>query len=206
MKRFFRHIFKFIMVVIILFISGILILIGSILITNNSARQMQIKQLEVIDKAFNTPRNPTPLTATDEILLPEYVGSFRRDSINRHAASCYEWHFNGIDLCSSAIYESLTSVDGKARVLGVRVEMRRKTIQSPQDINDVLGQNPCEAELGGEIRLRAESNVPYAYRECSGFFTGTPSLNGILWQNNDWTIAIEGSYEAFSTFITVYPF
>jgi hypothetical protein len=74
------------------------------------------------------------------------------------------------------------------------------------DFNDLVGSYPCGVEIGGELVLRRESNVPFLYQTCYAFLTGMPSLNGILWQNQNWTIEIEGKYEALHQFIADYPY
>ena len=166
---------------------------------------MEKQQLETIDKTLNTQRNLIPASITDEDLLPEYISSYQRKEINHNAGRCYTWHFTDIGSCISTIYESPMIGNGNNGKLIVWVDIWKRINQSTQDISTMVGENPCGAELGGTIHLRLESHIPYDYHECSAF-GGTPFLNGILWQNNDWVIGVESQYDSFIPFIAAYPY
>lgn len=188
-------------------IIGICLLIGSILVSNESARRTEQQQLEALDKLFNTARNPVPVVVTDVTILPEYIGSFKRDdiSIYDYVDGCYAWNTYGNDICYSATYEDSSIVDkyGRSPIISLKIWTNRGQSQ----IKDIAGSpHLCDAEIGGVIHLRTEANFPYLYAECSVPFTAQVFLNGIVWQNGTWMIGIEGEYEALCQFIADYPY
>ncbi len=206
MKQFTRHIVKLVVAASIIMVSATCIVISMVIIGNVSAQQEITEQLVEIDRLFIASRRSIPSSVTDETLLPKRVGDFERSEIFRYTDGCYGWSFKSIRVCSSTIYARPKSVDDTGRNDVVWVDIWQITSDNPKTLDDMVGTYPCGAELGGEFHPRSEANQMYAYRTCSAFLTGAPSLNSVIWENNHWIIAIEGQYEGLSRFIDDYPY
>lgn len=201
-----RHLLKFIAVVVTLLLICVLVLITILLFQRSAAEREIAQHLTNLDTYFTAARNPIPPASTVETLLQEQVGSFQRGEIysptDETKIRCFAPYFSNIDNCSLATYKSDAVLNKFGRGSNIAVEVWKKGSQ----LSDLPGTFPCGAELGGTLLLRTVSKIPYAYHECSGFLLGSPSLVGIVWENSDWFISLQSSYDAMNQFLAAYPY
>ncbi|MBZ0287117.1 MAG: hypothetical protein K8I30_05840 [Anaerolineae bacterium] len=201
-----RYLLKFIAVAVTLLLICVAVLIAILLFQRSAAESEIVQQLTNLDTYFVAVRNPIPLDSTVETLLPETNGDFQRGEIysatGETKVRCFNPYFSYIDNCSLATYKSDDVLNEFGRGETVWIEVWQKN----NELRALTGTFPCGAELGGTLILRTVSKVPYAYHECSGFLLGSPSLVGIIWENSDWFISLEGNYAAFSQFLAAYPY
>lgn len=201
---------KFIATAVILLLMCISIAIVILLVQRFSAEREIVQQIADIDSYFMADRSPVPVSSTTETLLPEKVGNFQRGELYHPSENvkirCFNPYFQNTPDCFLTTYKNDNLLNQFNRSEIVWVEVWKKDTQTFQELHGIAGTFPCGAELGGILILRSESKTPYAYHECSGFLLASPYLVGIVWENNDWFISVEGNYEAFSQFIAAYPY
>jgi hypothetical protein len=205
LKRLLRHLFKLILAAIILFLVGFAIVAGLMLMNYESARQMENQELAFLDQQFIAERKPSPEDVTEEIFLPEYVGSFKRaDKSDSVRIPCITWKFKNIESCIATVYTSATGIAKNGNGVQIWVYVWRET--PPASLNSLVGPYFCNSEIGGEVVLRTQSTISYLYHKCSYFQIGISTLDGVIWQNGDWTIQIQGKFEAIRQFFADYPY
>lgn len=198
MESFLKSLSNFLIALIILAVVGVAIVLIYFDSPISAAKQQLNQQLSQIDVYFSTPR----VHAQDFVaLLPEYVGKFERTSVKDTATPECAKNPTFPIKCISTFYRK--SDESDKSFLEFNIWANGSSLQT---VDDRAFSFSCGDVVIG-TNLRTVGSLPYRYHiVCSATLFGSPSLGGIIWQNDSWFLSVKGDYDDMTQFIAAYPY